>query len=353
MSSRLDGGAARMLTLVQSLPDQLAASGRLPGLDSVRRVAETPRRVLLCGMGGSAIAGDLAGPLLASLGLPLVIWRDYGLPVWADDSTLVIASSYSGSTEEVLSAVTVAQERRCRLIAVTSGGELQARAGPAGSAGAFPVVLLPEGLPPRAAVGYSIGALLWCLHNAGLLPSPEEQIAAACAVLRAGNAQLADPQQARNPALALVPHLQGRFVVIYTTSPEAGGAGLRLKTQLNENAKCPAYAVAFPELNHNDIVGWQLAPERRAGFALLVLRSGDEGARTRQRVAITQALLRDQFAAIKEIHPQGDAPLARVLSLVQFGDYLSCYLAAATGVDPVPIERIAALKDRLRKEDPA
>ena len=138
-------------------------------------------------------------------------------------------------------------------------------------------------------------------------------------------------------------------MVIYTTSPESHGAGQRWKAQLNENAKSPAYATPFPELNHNDIVGWELPEALRRAFVLVLLRSADEHPRVAARVAITRELLDGQFAAVQEVRARGETPLARTLSLVQYGDYLSCYLAELRGRDPLPVKRIDVLKSHLQK----
>ena len=141
--------------------------------------------------------------------------------------------------------------------------------------------------------------------------------------------------------------LQGRIAVIYTAGEAAHAAGLRLKAQLNENAKVPALVAAFPELDHNDLVGWGLDPDWRERFVLLILR-GDRGAGSLQRrVAATRDLLGGEFAAVREIAARGDRALARVMSLVQYGDFLSCHLADLRGVDPVPVDRITSLKRAL------
>ncbi len=346
MSPGPAAGAGRMFALVGEMASQLADSGSLAGLKTLAPSPAVTQRILLCGMGGSAIAGDLIQPLFADITRVFAVCRDDQLPPWVDKETLVIASSYSGDTEETLLAVAAAQRRGCPLIALTSGGELLARSRRHG----FPAVELPDGLPPRAALGYSLGALLWSLHRWEVIVSPQADIEAAIAVLQEGNAILAAGAAERsNPCAQLARACLGRFPVVYTTSPEAHAAGLRWKTQLNENAKSPAYCVSFPELDHNDIVGWELAPQRRQDFVLLVLRGGDEGARRAQRVAITLDLLADQFHTVHEIHCRGTRPLARIFSLVQFGDYLSCHLALAAGVDPLPVTRIDQLKQRLQK----
>jgi glucose/mannose-6-phosphate isomerase len=333
-------GRGSMLALVDQLPDQLAGSVGLPGRADLRRPAAAPRNLILCGMGGSAIAGDLVAPLVAAAGGRLHVHRDYGLPPWADAETWVIASSYSGKTEETLDAVAAARERGCPLVGLTSGGTLAALGVEAG----FPVVTLPPDLPPRASLCHGLGALCWVLYDLGRLPGAEAEIGEAVAVLREGVALHGDPASA---TALLAGRLAGRLTVIFTSSPESLPAGLRLKAQINENAKAPAYAIACPELDHNDIVGWELPPSARDRYGLVVLESDDAHPRNRLRMDITLDLLGGELPLQHRERARGARPLARILSLVQFGDYLSCHLARARGVDPVPVTRIDALKIRL------
>mgnify|MGYP001112196469 CR=1 FL=1 len=343
-------GSSRMLALVAAMAHHLESSAQLPGLAAVAKAPRRPRRVLLCGLGGSAVAGDVARPLLAASGLETTVWRDYGLPSWLGPDTLIVLSSYSGETEETLSAARGAIEGGLPAVALTSGGSLAALVGAAqGERRPISLVTFPGGLPPRAALGHSLGALLWLLHRAGAIPSPADEIAAAVKVLHEGTTRWTTGERDADGAdpAELARALLGRFTVIYTTSPEAHGAGLRLKAQLNENAKHPAYTVPFPELDHNDIVGWEVLRRRRDDFSLVIVRGGDEHPRTARRVAATRKLLAGEFHAVHEIAPRGTTALARMVSLVQFADYLSCRLAQAAGVDPLPVARIDALKAML------
>jgi len=338
-----------MLALVGGMADDLEASRGLTGLERVTPLPPPPGGLLICGMGGSAIAGDLLTAYAEMQGLRLSVWRDYGLPGWVDARTPVILSSYSGNTEECLSAAREAACRGCPLVAISSGGELAglARDGIEGGA-PFPLVEVPGGLPPRAALGFGLGALARLLSGLGLLPGVDEEIAAAVAVLRDGVNRLGPASGPDSPAKAAARTVLGRMLVVYTTSAAAHAAGMRLKAQVNENGKSPALVVPFPELDHNDIVGWEVLRPRRDDFVLLLLRSPDEHARTSLRVDVTRELLTDEFHTILEFRAAGETMLARTLSLVQFGDYLSCYLAEAAGVDPVPVARIDALKQRLQ-----
>jgi glucose/mannose-6-phosphate isomerase len=349
VSEDLRAVLTRMLGLVADLPAQLLGSAAMPGRDEVSGRSLPGRDVLLCGMGGSAVAGDLVQPLCTAAGVRLRVHRDYGLPGDLVPGTLVVLSSYSGDTEETLAALAEARERRLPLLGLTSGGALLAAARGTEGGPRFPVLVLPPGLPPRAALGHSLGALLWGLHEYDLLPSPAPELQEAAAVLKQRNAVLGPAAGPAGPAANLARTCRDRFVVVYTTSAESHGAGLRWKAQLNENAKSPAYAAPFPELNHNDIVGWELPAALRRAFVLVLLRSADEHPRVTARVAITRELLSGQFAAVQEVQARGSTPLARTLSLVQYGDYLSCYLAELRGLDPLPVTRIDVLKEHLQK----
>lgn len=334
-------GLERMRDWIAALPTQLTAAATLPGVDDLRPLAVAPAQVVLCGMGGSAAAGALLPLLWPGHPLPWSVHRDEGLPPWAGPGTLVVASSYSGQTEETLAAVALARRQGCTLATLTSGGRLAELARAEG----WPLIVLPGGQPPRTALGYSFAALLHLLHRLGLAADPAPALTEAAAHLRGETFAAIDGLPAGKAQTAgLAAKLAGRFTVIYTSSPEAHAAGHRLKGQLNENAKAPASVAEFPELTHNDIVGWDLNDVRREGFALVVLRGADESARARMRVDATLDLLRAQFASVTQIQGQGPGPVARVLGLIQAADLVSVGVATHCGVDPVPIDRIDALK---------
>jgi glucose/mannose-6-phosphate isomerase len=354
-------GTARMYELVHALPDQIIASAGLAGLDDIQPLAAGCRRIILCGMGGSAIAGDLVQPLLGPSGIQLHVWRDYGLPGWAAADDLVICSSYSGNTEESLSGARAAGELGCARLAITSGGELAALAG----AEDFPKVILPPGLPPRASLGLGLGALTRSLGRLGVIPDSETELAGAVDTLaefraarlspvdtggEIGPVVSEDPEGNITPA-ELARLLMGRTAVIYTAGAEAHAAGLRLKAQLNENSKVPACLAQFPELDHNDLVGWDLDPADRGRFILLILRGMSDNERVDRRVDLTRSLLADEFPEIHEIRTEAPGCLGRIMSLVQYGDFLSCHLARLRQVDPLPVERIIRLKEALGKPE--
>jgi glucose/mannose-6-phosphate isomerase len=340
-------GHDRMLAWVAALPAQLRAAATLPGVEDVKPLASAPDQVVLCGMGGSAAAGSLLPLLWPGQALPWSVHRDEGLPAWAGPRTLVVASSYSGETEETLAAVAEARRRGCALAALTSGGRLADLARREG----LPLVSLPGGQPPRTALGYSFASLLHLLHRLGLAGDPAPTLTAAAAHLEHGELASCDGRpagMATTPQIAA--RLAGRFVVIFTSGAEAHAAGQRLKGQLNENAKAPASVAEFPELTHNDIVGWELSAARRDGFALVVLRGADESDRARRRADVTVELLAEQFASVTQVRGHGPEPLARVMGLIQFADLISVAVAARCGVDPIPIVRIDALKRAVARK---
>ena len=342
-------GQQKMFAWIGALADQLRQSAEFPGLDAVVAPDRLPAQVLVCGMGGSAMAGRLLMDDWPGVVRPVLVHRDYGLPGWVGPETQVIACSHSGDTAETLAAVAEARRRGCPLAAVTSGGKLLALARGEDGGQGFPAVLIPGGQPPRTALGASFGALLHLFHRLGLAADPAAAIAKAAGLAEAGHlADLTGGKPAGDAeARRLAKDLAGRFTVIYTSGPEAHGAGQRLLAQLNENAKAAGHVAGFPELDHNEIVGWNLDTAARDRTALVVLRSADETESAALRVDVTLELLADQFAAIHQITARGPDHLARVLGLILFGDLVSAHLAVATGVDPVPITRIDALKARL------
>lgn len=359
--SEPEAGTRKMFNLVHALGDQLLESERLEGLDQIGPLASQPRRIILCGMGGSAIAGDLVQPLLAHGEVSLTVWRDYGLPHWVGPDDLVLCCSYSGNTEETLSASREAANRGCARVAITSGGMLADMA----AAENFPVVVLPGGLPPRASLGLGLGALVRCLGRWGLVPAAAASVAGAAEILNEYRAARMAPEglldgaqdsfpadpEGNISAADLAGVLVGRIPVIYTAGSEAHAAGLRLKAQLNENSKVPALLANFPELNHNDLVGWCLDPSDRGRFVLLILRGKGENDRIGRRVDLTRQLLVEEFQEIHEISSSAPGVLERTLSMVQYGDFLSCHLARLKNIDPVPVHRISRLKEALEKPE--
>jgi glucose/mannose-6-phosphate isomerase len=328
------------------------AAGWLDAARAAARALELPfpaqavREVAVCGMGGSAIAGDLvAGAYAERLRRPLAVVRDYYLPGWVGEDTLVVLSSYSGDTEETLTCAMQALERGSLAVAVTSGGKL---AGFYGAQG-VPVVPVPGdlGVPPRAALIHLLVPLLVLLERLEVLPSLDAELEEARATLAATPALYGpDVPEERNPAKQLAAALEGAVPLVYGAEATAAVA-LRWKCQFNENAKLPSFWAALPEQNHNEIVGFDGGGAVGQRLHLVLLRDPRQHRQVQRRFDLVRELTARHVRGTTAITAEGEGTLARVLDLVLLGDYASLYLACLLGVDPAPVDVIERLKDRL------
>jgi glucose/mannose-6-phosphate isomerase len=333
--------AGGMLDDILGLPEQLR--------DALWRVEsanlephDAPGGLIVAGMGGSAIGGALARAVLGDrASRPIVLARGYALPAWTTPDSTVLCASYSGNTEETLALFEAAGALGARRIVTTTGGKLAQAA----RADGVPVVPLPGGFQPRAAVGYSLVVALEAaaLCGAGERLHAEIDVAAAHAenLVAEWSPDGAEDCLAKGLARAL----HGTVVMI-------AGAGLtaaiayRWKTQVNENAKTPGFASELPELDHNEIEGWSAAGEF-ARFSAVFLDDSDLHPRIRQRIELTRGLIAGQAAATYRIDTVGGTRTERLISLVLLGDLVTLYLAVLRGVDPSPVSLMARLKDTL------
>ena len=302
-----------------------------------------PTLVVLVGMGGSAAGAELiAGCAAERLDVPIVVHRGYGLPPTAGKQTLVVASSYSGDTEEVLSAAEAALKRAVPMVALTAGGRLGALAAARG----LPRVTLPEGLMPRMALGYLFFPALRILGDVGLEVATEAEIAEALHVVTALAAEL-DPARpvAQNQAKRLALAIGARLPAFYG-GPSTGGVAYRWKTEVEENAKRFAIAGAIPEMNHNEIEAWR-APAAAAMHAVF-LRDRDESSEIERRFAVMRELIATANGDVSECSTRGTGRAARLLGLAYLGAWTSYYVAIGAGTDPWPIPVLDEMKRRLR-----
>jgi glucose/mannose-6-phosphate isomerase len=304
-------------------------------------------RVVVAGVGGSAIGGDLlrAG-LVDTAPIPIVVNRAYSLPQFVGPSTLVFASSYSGNTEETLSCCREALERGAHIVAITSGGQLRRLATSEG----FPLIPIPSGYPPRAALGFSFVALLESMVQLRLAPARREQLQQIHAMVKKKSEQLGIAADAeRNPAKRMAMKISGHFPVIYTWG-RLEPVAMRWRGQLAEVSKHLSSHHLLPEMNHNEIVAWQSPADLLKRSLVILLRDDQEPRQIARRMEITKELIAPWAAGIEEVWAEGGSPLERLFSLVYTGDFVSFYLAALNGVDPTPIARIDELKRRLAEE---
>lgn len=326
-----------MLTILLNFPQQWEEAGRI-GREFPSPHYKGIGNIVITGMGGSAIGGDILRLYLSSeLELPIFVNRGYTLPRFVDDTTLVVAVSYSGNTEETLSVYKHAKKVGAKIVAVSSGGTLSELC----RQDRFPVATIPPRLPPRTALGYLFLPTLITLQKLGLIKDKQDEIEETLLLLRRLSSEYASPE---NQPYKLALKLKGKIPIIYQEEA-LGAVGLRWKTQINENSKVLAYAVNFPEMNHNEIVGWEgshIAP--LSDFKPLVLRDKGESERIVRRIDITKSVIGGEF---EEIWSRGESLLARLFSLIYYGDFLSFYLAILTGVDPTPVKPIDTLKKEL------
>lgn len=341
--------AQNMIPLTHEFPEQCRRA-----LDIAKQFnPPTPRlpiqNVVVTGLGGSAVGGDLLRVLVEDNGeVPLVVNRDYQMPAFVNDRTFVIAASYSGNTEETLSAFEDAQDRGALLACVTSGGELAQRAAHYGT----PVAFIPKGQPPRSAMGYMFIPMLMAAHKAGVIRrDPTGDLQSAIALLEKAREQWnADVPFEKNPAKQLAAKLYGKLPIIYGSQAYSTVVAFRWKTQLNENTKIHAYSNGYPEMNHNEILGWVLAKQQVPNLAVVLLRDHTERPKIVARVETTKRLFA-RAADVHEVFAEGQSLLARMLYAIYFGDWVSCYLALLYGVNPTDISYINLLKAVLEKID--
>lgn len=305
------------------------------------------RNIVLVGMGGSAIGGDLIRSYLQSaLLVPFSIIRGYALPEYVDDETLVIASSYSGNTEETLAALDDALQRKA-LIAVLSTGGMMADVA---ELNGIPMLTLPSGMQPRAALAYSFVPLLVFFEKIGLVKGFSGDIAVAAEKLAARREKyIEDNPLISNPAKHIADAISGKIALIYGGPSFTGVVAQRWKGQICENGKNLAFANEFPECNHNELVGWTKAivEPHAANLTVFMLRDADDHPKIRKRMNIVKAIIENCGATVQDVHSMGEKPLERMLSLIQLGDFASYYLAVLNGVDPTPVEVIEKLKKAL------
>jgi glucose/mannose-6-phosphate isomerase len=303
-------------------------------------------KVVILGMGGSAIGGDLVKSLVqAEAKIPVIVHRDYGLPAYIDEKTLLIGSSYSGNTEETLSGFELALKTGAKKIAMTTGGKLEKMT----QGRNIPVFKIEYKAQPRAALGFSFLPTLCVMQKLGFIQDKSADVAETVEVLEGMSARLDEKSPVKsNPAKQIAQRLYGCLPVVYGAGIAAEAAH-RWKTQINENSKAWGFYEVFPELNHNATVGYPLPKEIARKIRVVLLRSPTFSQRIKLRYDVTCELLKQAGVAYEFVDSQGKSLLAQMMSLVMMGDFASYYLAILYGVDPSPVKVISYLKEKLEK----
>jgi glucose/mannose-6-phosphate isomerase len=333
-----------MLSFCVEAPKHYAEAAKIAKAVSISY--PRPQTIIVAGMGGSAIGGELLKDWSRDkIAVPIEVCREYLLPAYVNKNTLVFVLSYSGETEESLGVFLDAVKRKCMTVCISSGGKLHEFAEKL----SVPHVHVPSRMAPRVALPYLLMPLLLSLKKIGLISDVTSEISETIKSLR----HISDSNSPEKPfkdnfSKKLASSICGTVPVVYGFGIYRAVAQ-RLKTQFNENSKVPAKWDSFPELNHNEIVGWEAAKELAEHFSIILIRDNDEPEEMRQRIQITKELMNKESLKVFEIQSTGKSKLARMSSVICVGDFTSVYLAIMRGIDPTPVETITLLKEKMKR----
>ncbi len=327
----------KMRELITGFPEQMKHAWEIVQATPIDFGGWTPQQALVLGMGGSGISGVIASKMLSDVSpIPIQANSNYRVPAWTGERTLVVACSYSGHTEETLTALNDARQRGARVVAITSGGQLGEWCEEHG----WPSVRFPGGQPPRSQFGYAFTSVMHALHAAGLVPEATYQ-----AFGRVAEHLLTNQSNGIERAEALADVVEGRNVLLYADAAQEGLV-TRWRQQLNENSKLLCSHHVFPEMNHNELVGWEGAGENEV---VVLIQTPEDHPRTRIRMEVCMEIFQGQGADVVIVEGDGEHSILRFFDLIQVGDWLSLILAERSGVDPVDIKNIDHLKAALSK----
>lgn len=337
-----------MAHLLTGFPDQCSRAIEIALTFSLPLSYGRVDRILVSGMGGSGIGGEILKSIVEKeLKIPLVINKDYHIPEFVSPKTLVFSVSYSGNTEETLSAYKEAVKKGAKIIAITTGGKL----GKSAKSKNLPTVPIPPGLPPRASLGYLLFSLLITLERLGFIENKKRECQETLQLLKDLKRKFSlSSKVSFNQAKRIALKLYKNLPLIYT-SPILFPVGLRWKGQLSENSKVLAFCNTFPELNHNEIVGWKCLPGILKRCYLIILRDREDSSRIKKRIEITAKIIKDEARGIEFLYSKGRGRLARLFSLIYLGDWVSYYLAMLNKIDPTPVKAIDYLKKELARKE--
>lgn len=337
-----------MLLLTQNLPLMIRDSIKRCQTAGFSVSKKAFSNILVAGMGGSAISGDIfKNLLLKKAKIPVSVVRDYDIPSFVSSDTLVFILSYSGNTEETISAYKKSLSKKARTIVVTSGGKIKDMASKANDM----IFSIPSGLPPRASLPYLLVPLLFSSDKFGVTKGLMKELGSSLKSLDKIKRYCSASSVAKNnPAKKLALSLKDKRPVILGISGSSDVAAYRWKCQFSENSKITSVANCFPEMNHNEIVNLAEPKSRIHNFAAIILRGRFETERIKKRINTTKKLISKNVSLIEEIETEEKSLLTNILSLCYLGDFVSVYLAILNGTDPTPVMAIDRLKMELLKK---
>jgi glucose/mannose-6-phosphate isomerase len=331
-----------MLQILERFPEDSRSAIERVKEASLESISDRPiNEIVFAGVGGSSIGGKLIIDWLWGESIvPMVLSRGFHLPAFVDEETLVFTVSYSGNTEETLSMLAEAAKAGSTLVTVTSGGTMANVA----RENDYPLILLPEGYQPRAAIPHQFFSVATAMHNLGLVESPWEEVPEALTIMDSIRDEISiDMPADHNPAKKVAMRLIDKIPLVYG-SPLFEGVAYRFGSQLNENSKVPSGSGVFPEAFHNAVLGSEGNPDSLAHLALLLLRDNGDDKRMKNKIERFKELFTPSIGDIIELEANGSGRLSRILSLVYIGDYISSYLGLLHGHDPSSNQAIDEVK---------
>lgn len=325
-----------MRTLIENFSEQLQHGLEISNNTNLQPSNKTFNTVLITGMGGSGIGGTIISELASEVTIPIIINKAYALPSWVNENTLVIGSTYSGNTEETISAVTAAAEKGAEIAFVTSGG----KAGEMAEAHNLNTIKIPGGNPPRSMMAYSLVGMITMLNHYGVT-----NINIADEVVNTMNMLREERSHIESTSLEVAQKLQNKMPIIYAAEG-FDGVATRLRQQINENSKMLCWHHIIPEMNHNELVGWAGG---NSDMAVLILRNDIDSDKNQQRITINKEIIEKHTQNITEIWSKGDSLFERMVYHIHFGDWISLHLGELNGVDIVEVNVIDHLKSELAK----
>jgi glucose/mannose-6-phosphate isomerase len=340
---------SEMLKLLSGFPAQLKEAAEIgKSITFENDIKKGFDKIVFCGLGGSAIGADLIRSYVANeCKIPIIVNRDYTLPAFVNDKTLLIVSSYSGNTEETLSAYEEGRKRNANIVAITTNGKLKEIA----EKEKLPHVIIPKGLPPRCALGYSSIPIMVLFSKLGIISDKYKEIEETSEFLADLFRNELSPEVSadKNLSKRVANDLFGKYAVLYGANQYTDCVVTRWRGQLAENSKAVSSSHLFPEMNHNEIVGWANPKNLMKDLVVVVLRDKGDHPRVSKRMDISSTIIKKEGVKIIEVNSRGKSLLTRMFSLVYIGDFVSLYLAILNGVDPTPVDSVMYLKNELAK----
>ena len=331
---------------ISSFPDQLEESFEIIKNWSPVKEYQGIQKIMILGMGGSAIGGDVARVIAQNnCSMPIFVNRSYTIPRWVDSQTLIIASSYSGNTEEILSAFSQCVERNCSIIVLSTGGKLTQNAKDIG----LDLITIPKGYQPRCALGFSLTLILLILERFSFISKiVAKNVKKSIIPIKNLCSELSI---SGNSAMRIAEEIHCTCPIIYGSEDMTWVVAMRLRGQLAENAKMLSFQNNFPEQNHNEIEGWTVNEDIIRRFSIIWLRDINDHPRNLARMVIVSSLLESTPDSQLTISQSGPNRVERILKLIHYIDWISYYAAILNNVDPTPVNRIQELKDKIAQID--